>query len=297
MLAGCVTVAYSILHYLDSDVTIQCVEAIRDVNGEADYWIVVVDNGSKNGSCDSLRLKYADEHRVIIIETQENLGFAAGNNVGYRYAKEQLKANLILVMNNDVLVEPSVSAASLCDIVGSCPYALVGPRIADLSGRPQNPLRMTPLSNLGVVKAVFKNVCWLGASRIPLVGKWVLDKRDLRISRRQVIDHGAVTGKDYKDVVLHGACIIYTQLWIVNESVAFVPGTFMYAEEDILFDYARAAGYKTGMLSSLGVCHLEDRATRSARPNREERFRFTTKEQTRSLIRLLAFRVRGRWPV
>lgn len=297
MVAGHFTVVYCILHYLDSDMTVQCIETIRKVNGDENHWIVIVDNGSKNGSSDQLRTRYADNECIITLEARDNLGFAAGNNIGYRYAKEMLNADIVLVMNNDVLIEPSVSAASLRNTLRSTSYALVGPRIINLNGNDQNPMRSFPLTNLEIVIAIFKNLSWLGVMSIPLITKWMLDRRDLRVSRRQPIERGASDKQGYADLVLHGACVIYTQHWILNENVAFVPGTFMYMEEDILFDYARAKCYKTGLINSLIVRHLEDHATRCARPNREERFRFTTKEHTRSLLKLLYFRARGRWPV
>jgi len=43
---------------------------------------------------------------LIFIDNQENLGFAAGNNVGLRYALDQPDMSHVWILNNDTLVDP-----------------------------------------------------------------------------------------------------------------------------------------------------------------------------------------------
>ncbi|MDP2638263.1 MAG: glycosyltransferase family 2 protein [Candidatus Levybacteria bacterium] len=61
------------------------------------FEIIVVDNGSTDGSIDFLKKKFPS---VKIVETNKNLGFAQGNNVGYRKSKGEY----ILLLNNDCIV-------------------------------------------------------------------------------------------------------------------------------------------------------------------------------------------------
>ena len=65
--------------------------------------IVVVDNGSTDDSVEVLRRQRPD---VEVIETGENLGFAGGNLVGIRRALEQSDSGWLLLINNDVAVDP-----------------------------------------------------------------------------------------------------------------------------------------------------------------------------------------------
>ena len=95
---------FLILHYCVPDMTIECIETIRERIAYKSYQIVVVDNASPDGSGRTLREKYADDSDIHILLNQENEGFARGNNTGYRYAVQNLHPDFLVVMNNDVLM-------------------------------------------------------------------------------------------------------------------------------------------------------------------------------------------------
>lgn len=82
--------------------TIECVDSLRKIRYE-NYKIIIVDNASTDKSLNKLNDLLKD---CIIIESQKNLGFAGGNNLGIKYAVKK-KANYILLLNNDTLVEPN----------------------------------------------------------------------------------------------------------------------------------------------------------------------------------------------
>jgi GT2 family glycosyltransferase len=63
--------------------------------------VVVVDNGSNDGSLEAARLDFP---RATFIKNEQNLGFSAGNNVGIKYSLEK-KADFVLLLNNDTEVE------------------------------------------------------------------------------------------------------------------------------------------------------------------------------------------------
>lgn len=63
-----------------------------------DYEVIVVDNGSYDGSMDYLRSNFP---WVRVIRNEENLGFAEGTNSGIRVAR----GDLILTLNNDTKVD------------------------------------------------------------------------------------------------------------------------------------------------------------------------------------------------
>src|SRR5258708_808706 len=63
------------------------------------YEIIVVDNASKDESVSFIRSNYP---QVKILESQENLGFAMGCNLGTRYAT----GDLVAFLNNDAVATP-----------------------------------------------------------------------------------------------------------------------------------------------------------------------------------------------
>lgn len=73
----------------------------------AEYEVIVVDDGSTDGTADALRqLRPACRFRVI---AQENRGPSAARNAGYRASE----ANLVLFLDDDMLADPGLVAAHL----------------------------------------------------------------------------------------------------------------------------------------------------------------------------------------
>lgn len=74
--------------------------------------IVVVDNGSEDGSQEAIKslfkkLAKKDKAEVKLIEKDRNLGFCEGNNVGMRYALEN-SSDYIVLLNDDVIVDENL---------------------------------------------------------------------------------------------------------------------------------------------------------------------------------------------
>lgn len=65
------------------------------------FEVVVVDNASQDGSCEMVKQGFP---KIALIKNTENIGFAAGNNLGIKYSLER-GAKYILLLNNDTLAE------------------------------------------------------------------------------------------------------------------------------------------------------------------------------------------------
>lgn len=65
------------------------------------YEIIVVDNASKGDDADRIQAKYPD---VKLVRSERNLGFAGGNNLGYKYAE----GTYIFFLNNDTVIKSPV---------------------------------------------------------------------------------------------------------------------------------------------------------------------------------------------
>ena len=64
--------------------------------------VILVDNGSKDGSVAWLKKNYPD---VLVIKNKVNLGFAKANNQGIKAALKDKKVSFIVTLNNDAEVQ------------------------------------------------------------------------------------------------------------------------------------------------------------------------------------------------
>jgi hypothetical protein len=92
--------------------TLACLESLQQLH-YAERRVVVVDNGSTDGSVDALR-SAGPRLAIEIIEAGKNLGYAGGNNLGIRYALDR-GADFVLILNNDTTVD----AMLLDELVGA----------------------------------------------------------------------------------------------------------------------------------------------------------------------------------
>jgi GT2 family glycosyltransferase len=87
--------------------------------------VLVVDNGSTDGSQDAIRHEYPG---VTLVETGTNLRFAGGNNAGIRAALAQ-GAEQIMLLNNDTTVDPHFLEAMTGTLQSSPATGIVAPKI------------------------------------------------------------------------------------------------------------------------------------------------------------------------
>jgi len=90
--------------------------------------IILVDNGSQDGSINQLQKDYARDAQIHIIRNECNYGFARGVNVGIRYALNH-GAEFIFLVNNDTIVEKTCIERLYAAIEGAHHVGVAGPRI------------------------------------------------------------------------------------------------------------------------------------------------------------------------
>lgn len=86
--------------------TCECVDSLLRTR-YPDFGIIIVDNGSTDGSEEALRKKYPG---LLIVQTGRNLGFAAGMNAGLDKALER-GADYCVLVNNDAVIDEYCVAA------------------------------------------------------------------------------------------------------------------------------------------------------------------------------------------
>lgn len=88
------------------------------------YEIVIVDNASKGDDVEQIKAAYPE---VVVVRSDNNLGFAGGNNLGYKYAKGEY----LFFLNNDMIIKTPILESMVVRLSDKS-FAGVSPCIAFL---------------------------------------------------------------------------------------------------------------------------------------------------------------------
>ena len=213
-----------------------CLASLRDSPPSTSTDIIVVDNGSTDGSHEILEAF----PRVRLIDLRKNVGFSAGNNAGIRASSSEL----ILLLNNDTVVPPGAVDRLVAALDADAKAAVAGPRLVDGAGEPE--LSFGPMiSPLGELRQ--KLVTAMYARGVGPVRAWVA-----RTTRRA----------QYVDWVT-GACLLVRRG--VAEEVGLLDERFFLYTEDVDFCASvRARGWKVLFTPAAEVVHLRGRSRSTA---------------------------------
>lgn len=95
-------VSLVVLTYNNLSLTKECLHSIERNTEYDNYEVIIVDNLSTDDTRDYLQKNYLDKPNYTVILNDENVGFAAGNNIGL----EQATGDILIVLNNDTYVSP-----------------------------------------------------------------------------------------------------------------------------------------------------------------------------------------------
>lgn len=178
--SGTYDVAVIVLNWNGWRDTLACVDSLSQF-APSNVQIVVCDNGSSDGSFEHLKSAWALRfgagfqsyanvaaavsaealHRVVLIQTGANLGFAGGCNVGLRFALAG-SARYFWLLNNDTEIEPGAVEALLKrlsrdELLGMCGSRLVfhdNPRVVQARGGAQYDPRTGVAQHLGAHESI-----------------------------------------------------------------------------------------------------------------------------------------------
>ncbi len=111
--------------------TVDCIESLTRIN-YPNYEIIVVDNGSSDGSGDRISERYPG---LPQLKSLRNLGFSGGCNLGIRDALSR-EADYVLLLNNDTVVAPDFLSRLVTVAERDPRIGIVGPKIF-YRGEPQ----------------------------------------------------------------------------------------------------------------------------------------------------------------
>lgn len=265
-----IQIAFVILHYNNMDDTLVCIQSIGQLNNSSEYEIVIVDNASPNGSGKDLKEKYEGQEHIHVILSEKNLGFSEGNNLGFQFVKEHFKAQFVVVCNNDVEFPDLDFGKKIEEIYHKTPFHVLGPDIYNPhQNYHQSPQGKTSPTYIRAVSTwamnrlayTFYPIYW------PLFGK------------KQIQHLASMTNADpdwdkpQDQVPVQGACIIFSSDFVEAEDKAFMPDTFLYYEEYLLYNRCNKKGYAMIYRPQIQIVHHEGRARATLQTDEKKRHR------------------------
>ncbi|MDX1501484.1 MAG: glycosyltransferase family 2 protein [Thermoanaerobaculia bacterium] len=116
-------VAAIVLNYNGREITLQTLASLSRMSYPS-FDLVVVDNGSTDGSYEAVAEAFPDVHQIRV---EENRGPARGMNRGLIWAMER-DYDLLLLLNNDIEVEPAMLTEMVRVLESDPGIGCVGPK-------------------------------------------------------------------------------------------------------------------------------------------------------------------------
>lgn len=89
-----------IVNWNGGEKVLKCVSSLIKKTSYSNYKVILVDNGSKDGSIEKIEKTFKE---VIVLRMAENLGFTKGTNTGWSYCFKNYNPDYICDMNNDII--------------------------------------------------------------------------------------------------------------------------------------------------------------------------------------------------
>ena len=264
--------SFLILHYISIDDTISCIESIEKLYSKYDYNIVIVDNGSYNNSGVVLKQMYENDPKITVILSKKNLGFANGNNLGFKYIKDNLKSDYIIMINNDIVMIDKDFLDKVDKTYKKEEFAVLGPKIILKDGSVSK-----YRGKLNTVKEQKKLIRYLYFRLFlnyifltPLIEKYRKRKRNNNFEL-----------KLESNIILHGSALIFSKKYI-DLFDGIDDRTFLYCEEELLYIRLMKNNLKSIYNPDLYLQHNEDGATKSSNKNSRKKNIFVDKNLIKS---------------
>lgn len=206
-----------VLNYNGKDVIKNCLTSVFKID-YPDFEVVVVDNNSTD---ESFELAKAGFSKASFIKNEENLGYAAGNNMGIRFALERM-ADYVLLLNNDTEVEKDFLA-----------------RLVNVAEKDKKIGIASPVIFNGYNRQI-----WFSGGRI----NW--------LKMKSTHERKAAAMDSYETEFATGCAMLVRAA--VFEEIGLLDEDFFLYWEDADFSWrARRAGFKNVVVSGSWVYHLE----------------------------------------
>ncbi len=230
-----------VLNHETKALLLDCLEAVENaiatppLAGACE--VIVVDNGSGDGSAEAVR---ANHPEVELIALGRNLGFAAGNNVGLARAR----GRFIALVNTDVVVEPDTFERILASFDDHPEAGAVGIQLLHPDGRLQNSIHAFP--------SLWREI----------VPRWLLE---LAAPRRFPSKRRPLSGPTVVDAVLGAVLVVRRE--VIEEVGPLCDDYFFFLEETDWCWRMAEHGFQVLHLPNVRVVHASGASSKKKDPS------------------------------
>lgn len=190
---------------------------------------------SYNEIIEATRYQYK-KHDVIYLKSNQNGGYARGNNVGVEYLKNVLNQvpQYILFTNNDIELTKKTSFSEIFEAFSlDNTVAVIGPQILEKSGKQTSPRKKISIFKL----LITYNINLIFGNRL-----------------KKFVDDIEYTDTPQKVYWVMG-CFLFVDSQKFFDAGMFDTRTFLYSEEMILSERLQEKGYCMLYLPTMAVFH------------------------------------------
>ena len=268
---------FIILHYKNLKDTLECINSIKEKLSSKDYKIIVVDNGSLDETTEGLKKLEGIDKNTDIIFSNENLGFAKGNNLGCEYAIKKYIPEFLVIINNDTLIIENKFLEKIENKYLETEFDILGPYIEGKDGNPQNPYLNVIYGKKQIVKSLIKTKIYLYLEYF----NFNIIRKFLRKTIKKKEEYNYL--KEKRNIALMGAALIFSKKYYEKYKDIFYNKTFMYCEEDILFYRIKKDNLISIYDPTIKIFHKEESTTNKLNTSSKQQKIFKLKNQYNSL--------------
>ncbi len=240
------------------DLVLDCLASIEDAGLQLAYEVILVDNGSEDGTVRAVQMQFHDVH---VIALPRNVGFGAGNNQGLL----KMNGRHAVLLNSDTIVLPGGLERCVEYLDQNPDVGVVGPQLLNPDRTKQNcihnaPTLISELVSQSLLRRMFPR-------RYP----------SKRIDYSEPVDVEAVLG----------ACL-FVRREVVQRVGMIDEDYFFFLEETDWCHQIRERGWKVVHLPDAQVIHLYGESTKKKVPLQtrieyyRSRYTFFRKNRTRA---------------
>ncbi|MCD6149364.1 glycosyltransferase family 2 protein [bacterium] len=210
-----------ILNYNGRNTIKECLASVFRMN-YPNFEVVIVDNDSRDGSFELAKNSFPKAH---FIKNKKNLGFAAGSNIGIRFALEKM-ADYVFLLNNDAVV----SKNTLSELI----------KVAQ-----SEKLKSAGIFSPVIFKGNTKKI-WFAGGKINWLKMRAIHKNKLQVASCKLQVTSYATG-----------CAMLVKKEVFKKTGLLDENFFLYYEDADFCVRAKKEGFKSAAVASAKVKHYE----------------------------------------